>query len=140
MCFSGGFALGAVLEERVDAAVMSQPSLPFVFGRDLGLSGEDLARVKQRAGRGECVRVLRYSRDWKSPRSRLDRICSELPGSERVEIATDDPGDHSVLRNALRAPADSPLGIALRDTWAFLEDRLDWHPGSGTATPGEGAA
>ena len=45
MCFTGGFALGMMVDDVVVAPVLSQPSLPFPVSRahrrDLGLSPED---------------------------------------------------------------------------------------------------
>ena len=52
MCFTGGFALAMIADAPVLAPVLSQPSLPFPVGagrkRDLGLSDEDLEKVKQK--------------------------------------------------------------------------------------------
>ncbi len=124
MCFSGGFALATILEDRVAAAVMSQPALPFIVGSDLGLSPADLATVKDKVGRGSCVRILRYSRDWKSPRSRFDRVECEFPDSERVEIQTENRADHSVLRDGIGLPRGTDLGDALQGTLDFLDDHL----------------
>src|SRR5262245_45481247 len=48
MCFTGGFALAMAVDENMQAPVLSQPSLPFAFGkarsRALGLSDADLAK------------------------------------------------------------------------------------------------
>ena len=56
MCFSGGFALGMMVDDIVVAPVISQPSLPFAVGvkrsADLGLSPQDATRVAQRASGG----------------------------------------------------------------------------------------
>jgi dienelactone hydrolase len=50
MCFTGGFALAMMVDDRLIAPVLSQPSLPFPVGgkrkRDLAISDADLARVK----------------------------------------------------------------------------------------------
>jgi dienelactone hydrolase len=52
MCFTGGFALAMMVDDAVMAPVLSQPSLPFALTaahrRDLGISDDDLARVKAR--------------------------------------------------------------------------------------------
>ena len=59
MCLTGGFALAMMIDDEVVAPVLSQPSLPFAVGakrsRDLGLSDEDLERVKERVADGVCV-------------------------------------------------------------------------------------
>ena len=54
MCFSGGFALGMMVDDVMVAPVLSQPSLPFAAGRgaaaaargaDLNLSPDDALMV-----------------------------------------------------------------------------------------------
>ena len=72
MCFTGGFALGMMVDDRMQAPVLSQPLLPFPLGKErkaaVGLSDEDLERVKQRAAEGACVLGLRFTRDPAVPR------------------------------------------------------------------------
>jgi dienelactone hydrolase len=50
MCFTGGFALGMAVDERMLAPVLSQPSLPFPLGSDraaaVGVSDADLSPVQ----------------------------------------------------------------------------------------------
>jgi hypothetical protein len=128
MCFSGGFALGTILEDSVGAAVMSQPALPFPiwFGRssDLGVSKDDLAAIKSRVGDGDCLRVLRYSRDMKSPAARFCRVVREFPAAEHREIPTTSRKDHSVLAHSATAPLGTDLEKAFSGTLAFLEAHL----------------
>ncbi len=135
MCFSGGFALATAVDPVVAAAVMSQPSLPFIFVTDVGVSTEDIDRLKDRIGDGGCLRVLRYQADWKSPRSRYDRIICEFPAIERAEIPTTDRGRHSVLRDGVCAPQGSDLSVALEGTLDFL----DRHLGVGSTRPAAGS-
>jgi dienelactone hydrolase len=127
MCLSGGFALGVITNQHVGAAVMSQPALPFrlpFMGSDLGVSKEDLRAIQGRVGRGGCIRAMRFSRDRRSPRARLDLIRRQFPDAECREIETSDRALHSVLARAVEAPDDSPLGGVLRDTIAFLDRHL----------------
>ena len=68
MCFSGGFALGMMVDEVMAAPVLSQPSLPFVIGKparraDLNLSPADAQRVAERAAAGCEVLGLRFDQD-----------------------------------------------------------------------------
>src|SRR5205807_4428050 len=62
MCFTGGFALAMMVDEVVLAPVLSQPSSPFpitkAHRRDLGISDDDLARVKERCANEEDLCVL----------------------------------------------------------------------------------
>ena len=101
MCFSGGFALGMMVDDIMVAPVLSQPSLPFVFGkkraRDVHLSPADAAVVAERAAQGCQVMGLRYDGD----RLVGDRFASlrELLGDSfiAVELPSTKKSDHSVL-------------------------------------------
>ena len=67
MCFTGGFALAAMVEPSVLAPVLSQPSVPFPLGAarkaDINLSPADLAVVKERVAAGCPVMGLRFTGD-----------------------------------------------------------------------------
>lgn len=101
MCFSGGFALGMMLDDIMVAPVLSQPSLPFPLGarraKDLNLSPDDAEVVARRAAAGCQVLGLRYDGD----RLVGDRFASlrELIGDAfvSVELPSSKPSDHSVL-------------------------------------------
>jgi dienelactone hydrolase len=123
MCFSGGFALGMMLDDAMVAPVLSQPSLPFAFGghrrADIGLSPDDLDRVVQRAADGCQVLGLRYAGD-RLVGSRFDTL-TELLGEAfiAVEFPSRRASDHSVLTEQRR---DAGVAAVL----AFLADKL--HP------------
>ena len=101
MCFSGGFALGMMVDDIMIAPVLSQPSLPFVVGKargaDLNLSPDDAAVITQRAADGCQVLGLRFTQD----KFVGDRFASlrNLIGDAfiAVEIPSQSPKDHSVL-------------------------------------------
>jgi dienelactone hydrolase len=106
MCFSGGFALGMMVDDLMVAPVLSQPSLPFALGggrggdaraRDLNLSPDDLLAVQERAAAGCQVLGLRFADD----RLVGDRFGAlrELLGEAfvAVELPSSSPQDHSVL-------------------------------------------
>ena len=101
MCFSGGFALGMMVDDIMIAPVLSQPSLPFVVGKargaDLNLSPDDVAVITQRAADGCQVLGLRFTQD-KLVGSRFDTL-REILGDAfiAVEIPSQSPKDHSVL-------------------------------------------
>ena len=101
MCFSGGFALGMMVDDVVVAPVVSQPSLPFSFGParagDLNLSAEDAARVAERAAQGCQVLGLRYTGD-KLVGTRFDELRKLLGDAfVAVEFESTKKSDHSVL-------------------------------------------
>jgi len=84
MCFTGGFALAMMVDPAVVAPVVAQPSAPFPIGprrsRDVNLSPEDLAVVKERAAAGCPVLGLRYRQDPAVGR-RFDTLTEELGGA-----------------------------------------------------------
>ena len=101
MCFSGGFALGMMLDDVMVAPVLSQPSLPFAFGKargaDLNLSPDDQLAVQRRAVEGCQVLGLRYTGD-RLVGNRFDSL-RKLLGEQfiAVEFASTAKSDHSVL-------------------------------------------
>jgi dienelactone hydrolase len=101
MCFSGGFALGMMVDDIMVAPVLSQPSLPFAIGakraRDLNLSPDDAAVVALRAQQGCQVLGLRYDQD-KLVGDRFESL-RELLGDAfiAVELPSRSKKDHSVL-------------------------------------------
>ena len=101
MCFSGGFALGMMVDDIMIAPVLSQPSLPFAIGKnraaDLNLSPDDAAVVAQRAADGCQVLGLRFTGD-KLVGDRFSAL-RELIGDAfvAIELPSKDPKDHSVL-------------------------------------------
>ena len=101
MCFSGGFALGMMIDDHLVAPVLSQPSMPFAIGKkraaNLHLSPDDERAVRDRAAAGCEVLGLRYTGD----RLVGDRFATlrELIGDRfvAIELASTNKNDHSVL-------------------------------------------
>jgi dienelactone hydrolase len=127
MCFSGGFALAAAVDESVIAAIGSQPALPWPLlpgsGADLGLSPADLACVRERYRHGKFgFLATRYSMDRGSPRARIQRLKTEFGTDVVIEpIGT----AHSVLANAAHPTDPDPVAVpALEATIALLKERL----------------
>ena len=105
MCLTGGFALAMMVDEEVVAPVLSQPSLPFPVGgarkRSLGISDEDLAKVKERVDEGVCVLGLRFTGDMAVPGDRFARLREELgDGFVGVEIDSSKGNPHGIPTNA----------------------------------------
>ena len=136
MCFTGGFALGMMVDDVVVAPVLSQPSLPFPVGRsrrrDVGLAPADLQRVQERARAGTCVLGLRFTGDKMSPPERFDRL-RDLLGDAFVAVELDSsPGNahghklaaHSVLTEDLDDRPGTPTRDALDQVLAFFRERL----------------
>ncbi len=102
MCFSGGFALGMMVDAVMVAPVLSQPSLPFALGKparlaDLNLSPADAERVAERAALGCEVLGLRFDQD-KLVGSRFESLRALLGDAFiEVELPSTSKRDHSVL-------------------------------------------
>ncbi len=101
MCFSGGFALGMMLDERMIAPVLAQPSLPFAIGgarsADLNLSPDDAIVIANRAAAGCEVLGLRFDND-KLVGDRFTSLRTLLGDAfVGVEFASTKKSDHSVL-------------------------------------------
>ena len=109
MCFSGGFALGMMVDDIMVAPVLSQPSLPFAVGSsraaDLNLSPDDAAVIAERAAAGCQVLGLRYDAD-KLVGDRFASL-SRLLGDAfiAVEIPSTSKKDHSVLTEQRHEPS-----------------------------------
>jgi dienelactone hydrolase len=136
MCFTGGFALGMMLDDRVIAPVLSQPSLPIgVTGkakRGIQLSDADLARVKERAADGVCVLGLRFTGDRAVPADRFARLRDEL-GDNFIGVEIDSSKGnewgyksmaHSVLTEDFVDKPGSPSLAALDQVLDFFRERL----------------
>jgi dienelactone hydrolase len=136
MCFTGGFALGMMVDDTVVAPVVSQPSLPFPVSasrkRDLGLTDADLRRVQERTAAGTCVLGLRFSGDTFSPPERFDRLRQVL-GDQFIAIELDSSDGnphghkaraHSVLTGDLDDRPGTPTRNALDSVLTFFADRL----------------
>jgi hypothetical protein len=94
MCFTGGFALAMMVDDRMLAPVLSQPSLPVPLTaaqkRDVGLDDATLARVKERAAHGACVMGLRFPTSASRGCAKSSATLSSPSRSTRApEIPTD---------------------------------------------------
>lgn len=137
MCFTGGFALAAAVDDVVLAPVVSQPAVPFpVSSRrsaDPGLSQQELDTVVARTrDAGLCVLGLRFSEDKASPRSRFDTLRRSLGDAfEVIELDSAKgnaggfaKGAHAVLTEDLRDTPGNPALAARERVVAFLRERL----------------
>ena len=102
MCFSGGLALGMMVDEVMVAPELSQPSLPFALGKparhaDLNLSPDDARRVAERATEGCEVLGLRFDQD-KLVGTRFASLRALLGDAFiAVDLPSTSKKDHSVL-------------------------------------------
>lgn len=123
MCFSGGFALGMMVDETMVAPVLAQPSLPLVRGNgagagNLGLSPDDEAEVVRRAAAGCQVLGLRYAGDRFVGDARFANLRDRLGDAfVAVELPSSNRRDHSVL-------TEHRDDIAVEAVLDFLVDKL----------------
>ena len=101
MCFSGGFALGMMVDDLMMAPVLAQPSMPFSVGEerfvDLNLSPDDEAAVIERAPHGCQVLGLRFTDD-KLVGNRFSTLRKKLGDAFiAIELPSEKKQDHSTL-------------------------------------------
>ncbi|MDG1786099.1 MAG: dienelactone hydrolase family protein [Ilumatobacter sp.] len=101
MCFSGGFALGMMVDDLMVAPVLAQPSMPFPIGKergaDLNLSPDDEAAVIERAQHGCQVLGLRFTDD-KLVGDRFSTLREKLGDAFiAIELPSEKKKDHSTL-------------------------------------------
>ncbi|MDJ0712661.1 MAG: dienelactone hydrolase family protein [Prochloraceae cyanobacterium] len=104
MCLTGGFALSLMIDERVMAPVLSQPSLPFSISREhrkaLGISPEELEKAKQRAK--ECpILALRYEEDSISPADRFETLKQEFGDNIELYIISEQQRKDSGIKTSI---------------------------------------
>jgi len=113
MCFTGGFALGMMVDTAVVAPVLCQPSAPFAIGsaraRDLNLSPGDLDIVKGRCAAGQHVLGLRYRKD-PAVGKRFETLTTEL-GDAFVRVELEGRGHSTVTAHRQQAGVDAVLGF-----------------------------
>lgn len=136
MCLTGGFALALMVDESVMAPVLSQPSLPFALSarhkRDLGISDDDLDRVKERVAEGVCVLGYRFSHDRLVPEERFRRLEEELGDGFLGVVIDSGPGNphgnrraaHSVLTEDLQDVPGHPTREALDQVLEHFRSNL----------------
>lgn len=122
MCFSGGFALGMMVDDVMLAPVLSQPSFPLPRGRgdargNLGLSPDDEAAVIARASAGCEVLGLRFAGD-RAVGTRFETLRKQLGDAfVAVEVPSTSFRDHSVLTEQRDEPS-------VERVLSFLEEKL----------------
>jgi len=130
MCFTGGFALGMMVDERMLAPVLSQPSLPLPIGargkRSIGLSKGDLEVVAERVDSGTCVLGLRFSEDGMAPAERFARLAEEFgEGFIGVEIDSSPGNPHRISKRAHSVLTDELVDEPGHPTREALDAVLD---------------
>jgi dienelactone hydrolase len=137
MCFTGGFALAAAVDDVVLAPVLSQPAAPFPLGaarrRDSGVSQEELDAVRRRTVDADlCLLGLRFSEDRGCHRDRFATLRERLGDAFEVIELDSSPGNaagfgknaHSVLTTELREQPGHPALAARERVVQFLRERL----------------
>jgi hypothetical protein len=137
MCFTGGFALAAAVDDSVLASVVSQPAVPFPVSAarrsDPGMSDQELTRVAERAETvGFCALGLRFSNDGNAPSERFATLKSKLGDAFDVIELDSSPGNaggfsssaHSVLTGEVREEPGNEAFTARTRAVEFLRAQL----------------
>jgi len=137
MCFTGGFALAAAVDDSILAAVASQPVVPFPISNrhraDPGMSQGELTQVAARMQSGElCAMGLRFTQDGTAPEARFRTLSAALGEAFEVITLDSDEGNsegyltdaHSVLTAEVRTDPPNSAYDARERVLAFLTKRL----------------
>jgi dienelactone hydrolase len=137
MCFTGGFALAAAVDDSVLAPVLSQPSLPLgvtpAQRRNPGVSDKEMERVVRRAtDEGLCALGLRFTEDPMVPGERFQTLRQRLGDAFEVIEIDSSPGNehgfgrmaHSVLTDQVREKDGHPAYEARKRVVEFFNERL----------------
>ena len=137
MCFTGGFALAAAVDDSVLAPVLSQPSVPLPVTparrRNPGVSEKEMERVVRRAtDEGLCVLGLRFTQDPMVPGERFQTLRQRLGDAfEVIEIDSSPNNEHgfsrtahSVLTDKVREKDGHPAYEARKRVVEFFKERL----------------
>ena len=132
MCLTGGFAIPMMVEPSLMAPVLSQPSMPLMFGKDeLGTSESDLVTAKKRAIEEHIpIKAYRFSRD---PFVGPERMAAyqayfgdvfhytELDSSQQKKYKK---GCHSVFTGDFVEEEGHPTMEAYKDLLAYFKKQL----------------
>lgn len=137
MCFTGGFALAAAVDDVVLAPVLAEPAVPFPVSphrrADAGASVSELDRIAARArDDGLCVLGLRFSRDSAVPAARFATLKERLGDAFEVIELDSSRGNpdgysgsaHSVLTTEVRETPPNSAFAARRRVVEFLRERI----------------
>jgi hypothetical protein len=135
MCLTGAFAIPLIIDPRVVAGVVAQPSVP-LWSSQLNVSDSEIACARARLDAGEAhLLAVRCRPDPICPRAKIERLQREFPvGLELREYV--EPGERNCLgerphatytreyRIAPDAPADHYSRRAFADLVAFFDKHL----------------
>jgi dienelactone hydrolase len=137
MCFTGGFALAAAVDDSVLAPVLSQPSVPLPITparrRNPGVSEKEMERVIRRVtDDGLCAIGLRFTEDPMVPAERFQTLRQRLGDAfEVIEIDSSTGNEHgfsrmshSVLTDQVRETDGHPAYEARKRVVEFFNERL----------------
>jgi len=133
MCLTGSFALAAMSSPALCAAILCQPTQPFLGKSKLDLSPGDLDSAK--ASTVEIL-ALKFSADPKSPDARW-RTLRNIFQSRLTELVIDSSsgnharvshGAHSVLGDSYNDQPGTPTREAFERVIRFLDNRLSEVP------------
>jgi dienelactone hydrolase len=139
MCFTGNFALSMMLEPKVIASVLCQPSLPFGSPDALNIAPAELVQIRHRLeSENLTVRAYRFAGDRICTAQRFAAYQAALgprfePSTLPDEAANPSPppffehiaqGPHSVVTAHLIDGEGQPTTQARREIERFLSLRL----------------
>ncbi|MEM6724591.1 MAG: dienelactone hydrolase family protein [Bacteroidota bacterium] len=129
MCMTGGFVIPLMLDDFLQAPVMSQPAFP-VGDTNLGIDPAVVKKVQQRCEAGAQIKAYRFSKDPLSKPGKIKAyqeafgdalLYEELDSTLQKERKL---GCHAVFTGDFIDQAGSPSTIACADLVAFFNEKL----------------
>ncbi|MEO1435792.1 MAG: dienelactone hydrolase family protein [Bacteroidota bacterium] len=129
MCMTGGFVVPMMLDDFLQAPVMSQPAFPTGHD-DFGVDQSVIKAVQQRCEAGAQIKTYRFSEDPVSKPEKIKAyqetfgdalLYEELPSTFQHQ---NNLGCHSVFTGDYSDKDGSPSKLAFLDLVAFFNEKL----------------
>ncbi|HEV2720289.1 MAG TPA: dienelactone hydrolase family protein, partial [Thermoanaerobaculia bacterium] len=128
MCMTGSYPIAALRLDFVQAAVLAQPALPYLWRTDLGVSDDDVTVAKRR---GIPIFALRFSNDGVSPWERQEAYENEFKSQitfPTLDSSAGNPGCYDAKAHATLTSERIEAKVRGADTdqiFAEMTDYLD---------------
>ncbi len=125
MCLTGNFAISLIADNNVNAAVASQPSLPVGAQKELHMSSDDIAEIKQAIDNSSPILAYRFENDQICQNAKFTRLQQTFNDDrKRIKLVTL-PGDgHAVLTIDFVDEAGHPTRAALDEILSYFNTAL----------------
>ena len=120
-------------DDHLLAPVVSEPALPFVNDRAIGLSDSEITTVREKIAKGGQLAAFRFVGDPHSPAARANLLCELVQGAApknspalrgSMWLQPTCPNAHSVFTAHFDERPGTSTTWAMDELKSFLRDRL----------------